>query len=169
MDTKSDTFSKWYQKVLRISLSTRKYFVYIHLQTITFKIVPLHSNTVLSAFLPLLEHVLEAFFSKHVKRFLRFMLDICNGAIPKPLSWIFMQSWYMVADVVRIEPVALSMYTGRCLLLHWHCHINFCQTVQYEGWCFLWLCSLVLVSKLWYYLIFILHFIMYLYFDNVLL
>ncbi|KAJ8883902.1 hypothetical protein PR048_015757 [Dryococelus australis] len=47
--------------------------------TITFKMVSLSGNIVIPAFLPLLECLVEVFFSKSVKHLLRFALTLRNG------------------------------------------------------------------------------------------
>lgn len=74
-------FSQDYEVVSKSfeTSSVYKYFIYLRLHTVTFKIVPLHSKTALPAFLPLLQCVLEVFFSKRVKHLLLFTLNLRNG------------------------------------------------------------------------------------------
>jgi hypothetical protein len=55
------------------------YLLDLSLGSITFKIVPLCSDTSIPAPLPLLEHVLEVLFSKHTKNLLRLPLDLFHS------------------------------------------------------------------------------------------
>jgi hypothetical protein len=68
-----------YQKVPRLALLTKKYIAYLSLNTISFEIVTLHRNALVTAFLPLLECALEVILCKPVHNLLRFMLDLGNG------------------------------------------------------------------------------------------
>jgi hypothetical protein len=54
------------------------YLLDLSLGSIPFRIVPLCSNTLIPAPLPLLECVLEVLFSEHTKDILQFLLDILN-------------------------------------------------------------------------------------------
>jgi hypothetical protein len=64
-----------YQKVPGLALLTKKYITY----TISFEIVILRSNALVTAFLPLLECGLEVILRKRVHNLLRFALDIGNA------------------------------------------------------------------------------------------
>ncbi|GBM45613.1 hypothetical protein AVEN_86549-1 [Araneus ventricosus] len=72
-----------YRKVVRLTLFSRNYFIYLREHTVTFKVVILHRNSALPTFSPLLECVLEVHFSKHDK--LRFGLisdRLLNEVLP---------------------------------------------------------------------------------------
>jgi hypothetical protein len=55
------------------------YFHDLSLGSIPLKIVPLCSDTMIPAPLPLLERVLEVLFSKRTKSILRFLLDLLHS------------------------------------------------------------------------------------------
>jgi len=55
------------------------YLLDLSLGSISFKIVPLCSDTSIPVPLPLLEHMLEVLFSKRTKNVLRFPLDLLHS------------------------------------------------------------------------------------------
>jgi hypothetical protein len=55
------------------------YLLDLSLGSISFKVVPLCSDTSIPAPLPRLERVLEALFSKRTKSILRFPLDLLHS------------------------------------------------------------------------------------------
>jgi hypothetical protein len=55
------------------------YLLDLSLGSITFKIIPLCSDTLIPAPLPLLEHVVEVLVSKRIKGILRFSLDLLHS------------------------------------------------------------------------------------------
>jgi hypothetical protein len=59
-----------YQKVPELALLTKKYITYLSLNTISFEIVTLRSNALVTAFLPLLECGLEVILCKRVHNLL---------------------------------------------------------------------------------------------------
>lgn len=69
-----------YKVVSKCFKTSYKEVLHLHLRTISFKTILLQGNTVLPAFLPLLECVFEVFFLKCVKHILQFTLTLRSGA-----------------------------------------------------------------------------------------
>jgi hypothetical protein len=61
------------------SIQTRMYETDLSLGSVPFKLVPLCSDTLIQAPLPLLEHVLEVLNLKRTKGILRFRLDLLQS------------------------------------------------------------------------------------------